>query len=150
MVVTTKVSTKVSQNDSVDVAIDSLTHVLSIIPVADWFGSFELVLSVEDPDSATDVDTMAVVVAAVNDPPVLVGLVDTSFNEDDTLRLNLDDFVDDVDDADSTLIWTGEIISIVPPPDPTDSLLIDLDQDRVLQVVAPADYFGEVEISLTV
>ncbi|MCK4689646.1 MAG: hypothetical protein KAT41_05060, partial [Candidatus Marinimicrobia bacterium] len=41
----------------------------------------------------------------INDPPIITGIPDTSFNEDSTLTLNLDQFVHDVEIPNNLLTW---------------------------------------------
>ena len=56
--------------------------------------------------SLTDVGTLTINVMAVNDAPVISGLLDQTINEGSTFGIiSLDDYVEDIDHADNLLTW---------------------------------------------
>ncbi|MCH8012348.1 MAG: hypothetical protein IIA61_10440 [Candidatus Marinimicrobia bacterium] len=95
----------VDPENSLVVTIDNLTNIPIIHLVSNWNGSASVVFSATDDPGATISDTISVTVLSVNDIPVISDIPDMSFPEDDSLSFDLDDYVDDVDDHDSTLTW---------------------------------------------
>ncbi|MCF7811071.1 tandem-95 repeat protein, partial [bacterium] len=52
--------------------------VMRIVPEHDWFGALRIVITVEDPDQQTGIDTVLVNVLPVNDAPVFAAIPDTT------------------------------------------------------------------------
>jgi alkaline phosphatase len=84
------------------------SHVDSLLLVTadqDWFGVAE-VFAIASDGRLTDSTSFTLTVTPVNDPPAWIGLPDTIWlkpGENDTLLLA--DYVTDVDDPDSNLVW---------------------------------------------
>ena len=96
--------------DSVQVIIDSLSHVVTFISTLNFYGeNLPFIFTATDPGGLSGRDTLILTVIPVNDPPIFSILPDTSFNEDDTLVFPLSllyPYVEDVDNQDSVLSWT--------------------------------------------
>ncbi|MFA5032450.1 MAG: C25 family cysteine peptidase [bacterium] len=60
-------------------------------------------------DTIPSNDTISKTVCENNNAPVVSMLPDTSFPEDDSLKINLDNYVYDSDDAKSSLIWSYSV-----------------------------------------
>ncbi|MFH1852934.1 MAG: Calx-beta domain-containing protein, partial [Candidatus Neomarinimicrobiota bacterium] len=72
---------------------------------SNYFGALHrLVFYARDPDGAIAVDTLLLAVESRNDPPVLTTIPDQAIIENDSLRIDLGEYVYDVDDA--TLTFT--------------------------------------------
>ncbi|RKY52087.1 MAG: hypothetical protein DRP89_08220, partial [Candidatus Neomarinimicrobiota bacterium] len=90
-----------------------------------------------------DTLTVLLTVIAVNDPPVISAIPDTSFNEDEILsfaKSYLYDFVYDPDNADSTLTWSFS---------DTDYVYVTMDEDSVT-LSSQIDWFGKDTLILIV
>ena len=71
-----------------------------------WNGNETITFQAEDPDGETDSDQATFTVTPVNDPPVADTIPNQVVNEGGTYSpIDLDNYVSDVDDADSMLIW---------------------------------------------
>ena len=87
-------------------SIDSATGVISGIPTNDDTGDTVVSVSVADVHGGQDTHTYTLHVLNTNDPPVISGFPDSVvFRSDSAVTLNLNDYVTDVDDPDSTLHW---------------------------------------------
>ncbi|MCK4352292.1 T9SS type A sorting domain-containing protein [candidate division WOR-3 bacterium] len=106
-----------SKNSPLYVDIDLTAHIATITADPDWSGSRNIVFTAEDPWGLSDSDTMILTVKSVNDAPV-VFIPDTSFNEDDSLMLYLNDYVSDVDNPLDSLIWSCS---------GNDTIIVDID-----------------------
>jgi hypothetical protein len=109
--------------------------VVTFTPAPNWFGEESVVFTVTDPDGESDSDTLVVTVISVNDPPVVSGIPDLEFNNDDSTTVNLNDFVVDVDHDIDELSWTYEA--------GTDSMLVAIDDENMATIQASGDYAGE-------
>ena len=129
----------IEDNDSVFTALNE--GVISFTAPKDWFGADTLSVIVGDRDY-NDTTSVAVVVIPINDPPVIIALSPvTTMLYNDTLRIDLNDVVEDVDDPDSTLTWTA--ISS------NDSLFISIDNENIANFTA-LKFTGDVKVMLTV
>jgi len=72
-------------NPDSGVSIDSNRYI-DISPVANWYGSSDVTIQVEDPGNLKDMDTFTIIVNPVNDPPVAVQ-DSYSVDEDNTLSV---------------------------------------------------------------
>jgi len=73
-------------NDSLIIAIDSLTHIATITATLNFYSlDIPVIFTAIDDSGASDSDTTVISVNPVNDPPIISQLPDTSFFEDDTL-----------------------------------------------------------------
>ena len=129
---------------AVDLKATISNRVLTVdVPSADWNGKETLTLTVTDPGSLTDSVQLAFEVTPVNDstrfvaqPPAL------QFAEDDSLIYAISNwfpYVEDVDNPDSTLIFTafsGKKVQAVKKQDG-------------YRFTAPADWFGTDTLLLT-
>jgi len=68
-----------------------------------------LKINSNDPTEPVISVPVTLIVSKRNQPPVVGPLPDTSFLEDDSLMLDLDDYVEDPDDPDSSLTWTYSV-----------------------------------------
>ncbi len=83
---------------------------MKLLSVADMSGMAEVVVIATDDSSVSISDTFNVSVEAVNDPPMFVDFPDSIFLDfGQSATLILSDFVIDVDDPDSLLIWPENI-----------------------------------------
>ncbi len=94
--------------DSIMIEIDSVTHVATITPNADYFAfNIPVLFIATDPDGLSGSDTINITVTPVNDAPMFVDFPDSVvivLGEVDTLILS--EYAFDIDDPDSVLIWS--------------------------------------------
>ena len=129
----------IEDNDSVFTALNE--GVISFTAPKDWFGADTLSVIVGDRDY-NDTTSVAVVVIPINDPPVIIApSPNTTMLYNNTLRIDLNDVVEDVDDPDSTLTWSA--ISS------NDSLFISIDNENIATFTA-LKFTGDVKVMLTV
>jgi len=132
--------------DSLTISIDSLSHVATFSTPANYFASdILIVFSATDPGGLSGSDSSTVNIISVNDAPVLAGIPDIVFNEDDSLLIHFEDwfdFVQDDDNADSTLIWS------ITTSD-SDSIFVLVQGDSVL-FNAPENWFAFNRDTITV
>jgi len=126
----------VTGNTELLVSVDT-NQVLQVRPPSeDWNGSETLRFVVSDPHGLSDSSQTLFTVTAVNDAPVFVAAVPAlSFNEDDSLRYAKAawwPFVEDKDNADSTLILTAVPGKYVTVKQTADSCVFE----------APQNWFG--------
>ncbi|MFC2075744.1 aryl-sulfate sulfotransferase [candidate division KSB1 bacterium] len=99
--------------------VSQSTDSVVISSASNWFGSDTLLVILWDEHSLSDSTGWIISVTPVNDPPVVYDLPDTGFTAGDSLLIDLDDYVLDVDDPDSNLSWTvsgNDTISAVIDP----------------------------------
>ncbi|GAF88856.1 unnamed protein product, partial [marine sediment metagenome] len=91
-----------------ELTVDITDRVATISPPdADWSGSESITFRAMDPDSVYDEDAAVFTVTAVNDTPVVTDIPDQTIPEGSTFAtINLDDYVSDVDHADSDMVWS--------------------------------------------
>jgi hypothetical protein len=126
----------------VELSVDITDRVATIsTPDPDWNGMETITFRATDPDLLFDEDPATFTVTPVNDPPVVTDIPDQPIAEGGTFaEITLDDYVSDVDHADSQISWTasGNV-----------ELIVDI-IDRVATVSTPyADWFGEETITFT-
>ena len=108
-------------------SINSTTGEISWLPNNDDVGDTTVTVVVTDDSSATDMKTYTLTVINVNDPPILSVIPDTSFNEDNRLTVALSyfySFVDDPDNADSTLSFVFNGTDYINASASVDSILL--------------------------
>ncbi len=95
-------------SDSIQVELNMLTRVLSIIPDPNYYVSnLDLRFTVCDVSNDCDQQVVALNVLPVNDPPMISGLPDSlAFTPDSSASLNIWDFTEDVETPDSLLSYT--------------------------------------------
>jgi hypothetical protein len=131
-----------SRLDEIGVRIDGRTNLVTMAPEAGFVGQRQVIFTAfEGGSGLTASDTIEVVVVA---PPRLVGFpAELSFDEDTGLSgFALDSFVEDLDDAAETLIWTvssdaGVAVSLN-------------DSGREVDLVPDGDFFGRAQVDFTV
>ena len=90
------------------VIIDSL---LSVSPLEHWFGDDTLQLIATDDGLLSDTADVIVHFQSVNDPPVFSPIADITVPEDETVYIELNDYVEDVETLDADLTFTVQRIS---------------------------------------
>ena len=118
-------------------------------PVADASGSATITITVSDGGGQGDgVETFAVTVAPVNDPPVITAIADQVINEDGATGA-LMFTISDVDDAVGTLVVSADssVLSLVPV---ANIALGGAGANRTVQVTPVADGNGATVITVTV
>jgi hypothetical protein len=72
-----------------------------------WFGVETITFMVYDPQGLSATGDFDITVSPVNDPPIITDIPDQTIEENDFFSdIYLDNFVADVDDPDTTIIWT--------------------------------------------
>jgi len=132
-----------TKSGNVELLVDISNRVATIIiPDAHWNGSETIVFRATDPGALWDEDTAVFTVSSANDPPVVADIPDQTIDEGAAFAtINLDDYVSDLDNADSEITWTnsGE----------TD-LVVTIDVNRVATIAVPnADWTGSETITFT-
>jgi hypothetical protein len=95
-----------SGNTELTVSIDVNRVATITIPDADWTGSETITFTVTDPGLLSDGDPATFTVTAVNDAPVVSDIPDQTIDEGQTFTtINLDNYVNDVDNLDSDISW---------------------------------------------
>lgn len=87
---------------------------LSVSTIENLYGVDTLVITASDGQYSVK-DTILVNILAVNDAPVLAGLPDISFNEDDSTTINLNSYVSDVDNDTTQINFTANVFSASNP-----------------------------------
>ena len=122
-----------SEEGSIKVVIDPMTHILTFSATDDYFvENVPFLFTVNDTCGAADTDTMRITINPVNDPPVLSPIPDTSFDEDDRLTVALSYFytyVDDPDNADSALTIAFSNTEYINITTTEDSILLTAQAD---------------------
>ncbi len=88
---------------------------LSFTPAANAFGEANVSVTLNDSDGgSSSTQIFTITVNAVNDGPVVGDIPGEEINEGETFAtINLDDFVDDVDDTDAEINWTASTSSVL-------------------------------------
>ncbi len=84
---------------------DDNSKIVQITSPKDWYGFEYILATVSDPQGASATDTMLVQVTFQADPPQINGLNSFAFNEDDSLVINLNEYVNDPDTPNENLLW---------------------------------------------
>jgi hypothetical protein len=90
-------------NKMIEITIDP-EHQVSFFSPQDWFGTEEVTFRATDPIGALVEDSIFVTVISVNDPPILDPLPHITLNETETLELDLQPYITDVDTNASNLL----------------------------------------------
>ena len=90
-----------------DLVVDITGRVATIIlPDANWNGTETISFRAEDTEGGSDSDQAGFTVTPVNDAPVVSDIPDQVIAEGQSFsQINLNEFVEDVDDPDSSISW---------------------------------------------
>jgi hypothetical protein len=100
-------------NDSLIIAIDSLTHLVTITATLNFNGlDIPVIFTAVDDSGASDSDTTTISVYPVNDPPMISQLPELTFDEDDTLNYPISNWFPFVNDPETPV---GELSYFVLP-----------------------------------
>ncbi|MFC2084805.1 Ig-like domain-containing protein, partial [Bacteroidota bacterium] len=99
---------------NVELAVDiDENRVVSLTqPDEDWYGSEEIVFTATDSGGLSDKDTVSFTIDPVNDAPILSGMPDIEFNEDDSTTIILSEYAEDVDTELEDLTFTADILEV--------------------------------------
>jgi type IX secretion system substrate protein/Big-like domain-containing protein len=93
-------------SENVFASVDSFSVTFS--STENWFGSETVTFTVDDQQSrVVTSDDVMIIVEPVNDPPEIELMESFSFDEDENLIVDFEEFVSDVDDVDLVLSWHG-------------------------------------------
>ena len=119
-----------SGNTALTVSIDVNRIATISVPSADWNGSESITFTATDPGLLSDSDPATFTVTAVNDGPVVTDIPDQTVDEGQTFTtINLDSYVDDVDNLDSEISWNYSGNS---------ELTVSIDVNRVATISIPS------------
>ncbi len=131
-----------SGNSELLVTIDNNRVATISTPNADWNGSETITFTATDAGGASDSDAATFVVVNINDAPVVSDIPDQTIEEGAVFtQINLDTYVDDVDNSDADMTWTYSGNS---------ELQVSIDANRIATISAPnADWYGSETITFT-
>ncbi len=129
-----------SGSSQLSVSITNRVATISV-PNADWNGSETITFRAIDPGGFFAEDSASFTVTSVNDAPVVADIPNQTIAEGGSFAtIALDEYVSDVDNADSDLVWTFSGNS---------SLLVSI-TDRVATITLPSpDWTGSETITFT-
>ncbi len=129
-----------SGNSSLTVSINTARVATVSTPNADWNGSEIITFTATDPGNLSAGDPAGFTVSAVNDTPLVTDIPDQTIDEGGNFTtIALDNYVSDVDNADSELTWSYSGNS---------SLTVSISAAHVATVSTPnADWYGSESIS---
>ncbi len=109
-----------SATGQVKLIVNIVQRVASILtPNEDWFGTENITFKVTDPGGLSDSKTVTFKVNPVNDPPVVSKIPDQSIDRSRTFAsFDLDDYVNDVDNDKSELVWSHNATQLIVRIDP--------------------------------
>ena len=93
-----------SRNTNVSVSIDGLS--VTFGATADWHGTETITFTISDPELSAS-EEVEVMVTPVNDAPTIALPDSFSFEEDGSLTVDFSSYVDDVDEDELTLSYSG-------------------------------------------
>ena len=99
-----ELSWSVGGNNHVQISIDN--RIATFTADAEWFGSETVVFTVTDPDGNSDSANVVVDVVNINDGPVISNIPDMYLEVKEETKIDLNDYVTDVDNHDSELSWS--------------------------------------------
>jgi len=95
-----------SGNSQLTVSIVNRVATITI-PNSDWYGSETIIFRATDPGGLWDDDPATFTVTNVNDAPVVTDIPSQTITEGSTFAtINLDNYVSDIDNPDSSMTWT--------------------------------------------
>ncbi|MBU0473336.1 MAG: C10 family peptidase [Bacteroidetes bacterium] len=124
------------------VTIDNNRVASITVPNIEWNGSEIIMFVATDPSGASGSNQATFTVSNVNDGPVISNIADQTIDEGSSFAtIKLDDFVTDIDNDDSDIIWTFG---------GNNDLSIEIDENRIATITTPnEDWFGSETISFT-
>ena len=137
--------TPTASPDPITLSIDSATHVLTITEANGvWTGTQSVTIRVEDTDGNRDDDSFIVTItdgSVSPTGPIISGLPDIEFDEDDSYTLDLNDYVTDPDHTDAEMTWTFS---------GNTNILISIDSDNEATFTATPNWNGDEDITFRV
>ncbi|NOX90688.1 MAG: tandem-95 repeat protein, partial [Calditrichaeota bacterium] len=118
-------------------------HIATIsAPDSNWYGSETITFTATDPGGLSGSDSATFTVNNINDAPVVSDIPDQTINEGESFAtINLDNYVNDIDNVESDLQWTYS---------GNKELSVTIDENHVATVTAPdADWYGSETITFT-
>jgi hypothetical protein len=104
------ISWSYSSNSELLINIDENRIVTITTPDPDWYGIETITFTATDPGDSSNTDTVRFTVKAVNDPPEIIGLPDDLFlTTNDSSKLYMSEYANDIDTPDSLLNWAFEV-----------------------------------------
>jgi hypothetical protein len=93
---------------NIELAVSIVDRVATItVANGEWSGSETITFTATDPDLLSDSDDATFTVTAVNDAPVLSDIPNVTIAEGESFAtISLDDYVSDIDNADSEMNWS--------------------------------------------
>ncbi len=131
-----------SGNQDLQVSIDA-NHVATVtIPDTNWYGSETITFTATDPGGLSDSDSAVFTVTNVNDAPVVSDIPDQTIDEGQSFTtINLNDYVNDIDNDDSEITWTYS---------GNHDLSVSIDDNNVATITPPnEDWNGSETITFT-
>ena len=128
------------------------------VPHADWYGQERVTFTVRDPSGESDQDDVVFTVTPVNDAPVISPIPDQTVEAGKRFRpIVLDNYVEDVDNADAELTWTVSGAQQLKATISTDRVLTVAPKDArwsgsetlTLRVTDPAGASAETQVTFT-
>ncbi|MDP6569522.1 MAG: FlgD immunoglobulin-like domain containing protein, partial [Candidatus Marinimicrobia bacterium] len=138
------------------VIIDTLNNSTFAYFVADsnyYVDSREVIFVATDPDGAADSTNIEVTITALNDPPVMAVMLDTSMNENDTLILPLSAI--DIDDSTVTFQVLSDTSAMTVSLNDTFATFIPdqfwwVDSTNIIVIVSDEEYSDSTQFNLRV
>ncbi len=126
-----------SGNQDLQVSIDG-NHVATIsIPDTNWYGSEAITFTATDPGGLSDGHTVVFTVNNVNDAPVVSDIPDQTIEEGQNFAtINLNDYVDDIDNDDSEINWTYS---------GNQDLSVSIDENNIATITPPDENWNGSE-----
>ncbi|MCP4413889.1 MAG: hypothetical protein GY808_15125, partial [Gammaproteobacteria bacterium] len=94
--------------ESLIISLDTLARIATFAaPDSEWAGSEMITFRATDLDGLYDEDSANYTILPVNDPPFVQNFPNPIITQGDTFQIiNLDDYVEDIDNVDSVMTWT--------------------------------------------
>ena len=121
------------------VQIDPLTHILTVHGMNDWNGQTQFTILVSDGANLA-MGLIEVVVNPINDPPIILPISGIAFMEDENMILPINQYVVDIDNAFSSLVFSTEGNINVQSTVNNQSITFN----------ATADWYGQEQLTLDV
>ncbi|KAA3614966.1 MAG: tandem-95 repeat protein [Calditrichaeota bacterium] len=132
-----EMSWEYSGNTDLQVSINGSRVATIIPPNSDWNGSETITFQATDPGSLADSDNALFKITAVNDAPVVTNIPDQTIAEGEQFdTISLDEFVSDVDNSDSEMIWSYS---------GNNELQVEIDQNRIATITTPNENWNGSE-----